>query len=140
MTIEASMTRHLVRWAVVGGLALGGAVASRSSLSDVDLSAAMELWGDVLRDADEVGLHVTRASDAEEMRLGATLATRTGAMWIDSSADAARVQRVGRALTPHVRRRGIAYTFHLVEHAAHNAWAVPGGHIYVTSGDRKSVV
>jgi predicted Zn-dependent protease len=94
----------------------------------------MELWGDVLRDVDGVGAHVTRVSDAEEMQLGMTLAANTRTTWLESPVDMERVEKVGRALTPHVRRHGVSYTFHLVDNARHNAWAAPGGHIYVTTG------
>jgi predicted Zn-dependent protease len=41
---------------------------------------------------------------------------------------------VGQTVAQRVRRRGIRYQFHLVESPAINAFALPGGHIYVTSG------
>ena len=48
------------------------------------------------------------------------------------------VERVGRRLVAEIpeqyRRRQFRYTFHVVEDADANAFALPGGHVYVNSG------
>ena len=48
------------------------------------------------------------------------------------------VERVGRRLVANVperyQRRQFRYTFHVVEDADANAFALPGGHVYVNSG------
>ncbi len=48
------------------------------------------------------------------------------------------VERVGRRLVDNVpgqyQRRQFRYTFHVVEDADANAFALPGGHVYVNSG------
>ena len=41
---------------------------------------------------------------------------------------------IAAAMLPHVRRRGIAYRFHVVAAPPPNAFALPGGQILVTSG------
>ena len=66
------------RWAyllVIVALVAGGIMASLGeSDSQVDLSGALAAWGSLVRDVDQLGLKVTRVSDAEEMRTGRALA------------------------------------------------------------------
>ena len=66
------------KWLGLATLALlvaGGVVAWMGDLDpDVNLSSASEVWADVLRDADQLGLRFTRMSDAREMDLGNRLA------------------------------------------------------------------
>jgi len=97
----------------------------------VDLSSVMEVWGDVLRDADRFGLQLTRVSDREEMALGEKA---SGYRKQGNEEWTAYVSAVGQTLTPHVRRKGIRYQFHVIESGAVNAMAQPGGRIYVTTG------
>lgn len=101
----------------------------------VDLSSVMEVWGDVLRDADRFGLQLARVSDREEMELGEKLSGADRSFWKQGNEEwAAYVMAVGQTLTPHVRRKGIRYQFHVIESSAINAMAQPGGQIYVTTG------
>jgi Zn-dependent protease with chaperone function len=44
------------------------------------------------------------------------------------------VDAVGRSLTAHVRRRGIEYHFHVLASSEVNAFALPGGEVFVTVG------
>lgn len=97
----------------------------------VDLSSVMEVWGDVLRDADRFGLQLTRVSDREEMALGEKA---SGYRKPENEEWAAYVSAVGQTLTPLIRRKGIRYQFHVIESGAVNAMAQPGGKIYVTTG------
>jgi predicted Zn-dependent protease len=125
-----------VRLTLVVMFAIGCAVAVLYGTREQEVSFAsvLEIWGDVLRDADQIGLRMTRVSDADEMRLGRDLAAASP--WT-SAADPAwqpYVEDVGRALTPYVRRRGIQYQFHVVEWRAPNAFAIAGGHVYITTG------
>ncbi len=50
---------------LLAALLVGAAVmiAQSEAKYRVDLSSILEMWGDVLRDADNVGLTVTRVSD-----------------------------------------------------------------------------
>lgn len=119
--------------AVLAGLIVCAVVASLASREErADLSSAMELWSDVLRDADGLGLHLTRISDAAEMRLGVELAGQMSS-GADRSVDDAYVEAVMESLTRHVRRKGIRYTVHVVNAPRVNAWALPGGQIYITT-------
>jgi beta-barrel assembly-enhancing protease len=97
----------------------------------VSFSSVLEVWSDVLRDVDQFGLRFTRLSDAEEMRLGADLGAQ--APFSTTLDGQPRVAAVGTRLVPFVERRGIRYQFHVVVAAGPNAFALPGGQIYITS-------
>ena len=126
---------RLMRYAwgvVLAALLIPAVVVARQSGEDeVDVSAALELWTDVLRDADALGTHVLRVSDREEMALGARVAPQAGPA--AAAADQAYVRAVAAGLTPHVRRKGISYEVHVIDAPILNAWAFPGGHIVVTT-------
>jgi predicted Zn-dependent protease len=126
------MTR--IRFFIVLALLAAGAVlATRGTADpDVSLSSLVELWSDALRDADQVGMKLTRVSDAEEMRIGSDLAS--GITETEDGADAAYVKAVAQPLLAHVRRQGIHYEFHVVESPQINAFALPGGQIFVMRG------
>jgi predicted Zn-dependent protease len=99
----------------------------------VGLSSVSELWADALRDADQVGMQLTRVSEEEEMEFGRELAARMTGMR-EHPAWTVYVSDVGSELLPHVDRRGISYSFHAVEAPHIQAFALPGGQIYVTTG------
>src|SRR5439155_14333932 len=109
---------------VLAVLALAGFAVSSATHDDrVDLSSAMELWGDVLRDADGLSVHLLRVSDSDEMHLGAELASRFESGLPPDAADVLYVRAVTAALIPHVRRHGIAFTVHVVQTPVVNACA-----------------
>lgn len=111
------------------GLATIGTTDSR-----VNFSSLLSIFSDVARDTDQVGMRLTRLSDADEMRIGEEL-TRSATEFGREDRDAtAYVTDVALALIPHVRRQGIHYQFHVVESGQINAWALPGGQIFVTTG------
>jgi predicted Zn-dependent protease len=101
--------------------------------SDVSLASVRQLWSDVLRDADQPGLRLTRLSAAQEMQLGRDLLQTKP--WPDDPdpAAAARVARVAQSMLPHVHRQDIQYEFHVARAPMMNAFALPGGQILVTS-------
>jgi predicted Zn-dependent protease len=108
------------------------------SLGDVDDSvsgeAAFEVWGDVLRDVDQFGLSLTRVADREEMEIGRRMAAAlvVGAAEVDPREE--RVAAIGHRLTEGVRRVGIKYAFHVVPGSEVQAFAFPGGQIFITTG------
>ena len=57
-------------------LLCGAAVSIGQLDPNVSLDSAREIWADVLRDADQFGLHATRVSAAKEMQLGAEMASQ----------------------------------------------------------------
>lgn len=100
---------------------------------DVSLSSALEIWGDVLRDVDQFGLRLTRMSDREEMEIGDEL-SRQVLRWMSQDPDLTLyVSEVGTKLLPHVRRKGIRYQFYAVKLPQVNAFALPGGQVFVTT-------
>src|SRR5271169_798459 len=124
------VSRFQIRLAfVLGLLALSAVVVTTMGRSTyrVNLSAAMELWSDVLRDADDFGLQLTRVSAQDETRLGDSIA----AQYKGQSAFAPYLTAVGNSLAQHASRKGISYKFHVVQSSEINAFAVPGGHVFV---------
>jgi beta-barrel assembly-enhancing protease len=94
----------------------------------------VELWSDALRDTDQIGMKMTRVSDAEEMRIGADLARGLADIG-DEDADATRyVTAVAQPLLLHLRRPGIHYRFHVIDSPQINAFALPGGQVFVLRG------
>ncbi|BBO81631.1 hypothetical protein DSCO28_21970 [Desulfosarcina ovata subsp. sediminis] len=101
---------------------------------------------DLLTDTFQQGAYVVQGELAqitqlpveEENRIGRTVAKQIakkfgGAM--DKDKEWQRyVQTLGNKLVSHVNRPGIAYHFHVIRNAAINAFAIPGGGIYVYTG------
>jgi len=113
-------------------LAAGAALATRGTADpDVSLSSVVELWTDALRDVDQVGMKLTRVSTTQEMQIGTDLSL--GVMGTEDAAVTAYVNAVARPMVAHVRRRGIDYQFHVIESPQINAFALPGGQIFVLS-------
>ena len=132
------MWKRIGFWVVIGLMVLSGFAVYRGNIDkSVSLSAAMEVWGDVLRDVDQLGLQVTRVSDKEEMEIGRKLAAKALES-LPPSADAAQwepyVTAVGQSLAPALRRPGIHYDFHVVDAYFPNAFALPGGQVFLTTG------
>jgi predicted Zn-dependent protease len=116
-------------------LVAGAAAAWLGDLDpDVNLSSASEVWADVLRDADQLGLRLTRMSDAKEMDLGNRLTGGFNPTGPPDQAQETYVAAVGSALVPYLRRPGIRYTFHVIESPEENAFALPGGHVFLFTG------
>jgi predicted Zn-dependent protease len=121
--------------AVLVALIAGGMLTFMGRMDqDVSFASVLEIWGDVLRDVDQFGLKLTRVSDHEEMAIGDEIANDQffGGDAVPSLA--AYVTEVGETLVPGVRRAGITYTFHVIESPEVNAFAIPGGHVYVLTG------
>ncbi len=125
-----------IRFFCVLGLLIAGAAIATRGIPDprVGLESLTELWSDTLRDTDQIGMKVTRVSDADEMKIGADLVRSVAYPEPQDPATAAYVDAVGQTVAQHVHRRAIRYQFHIVNSPAVNAFALPGGHIYVTTG------
>jgi predicted Zn-dependent protease len=118
---------------VLFAVGCGAAVLSGTREPSVNFASVLEIWGDVLRDTDQIGLRMTRVTDAEEMQFGRDLAA--ACPW-PPAADAswqAYVQDVGLTLSPFARRSGVRYEFHVIEWNAPNACAIAGGHVYIST-------
>ncbi len=117
-----------MKWYLAALLASGALVYVGKLERDVSLDSVAGIWSDVLRDADGAALKIIRVSAAEEMRLGRELARG-----IPATADA-KVTATGNRLVSWVSRKDIRYEFHVVESSAVNAFALPGGQVFVTRG------
>jgi predicted Zn-dependent protease len=115
-------------------LICGAAVSLGQLDPNVNLDSVREIWSDVLRDADQFGLQATRVSAAKETELGRELAGREDSWGQEDAQDERYVTAVAGLLTPHVNRTGIVYHFHVIRSPEINAFALPGGQIYVLSG------
>ena len=118
-----------IRFLLVFGLLIAGVLLASMGKPDprVSFTSLLSLWSDALRDADQPGMRLTRLSDADEMGIGNDLAAHMHAY------PDAYLQDVGEALLPNIRRPGIRYEFRLVESPAVNAFALPGGRVFVTT-------
>ncbi len=115
-------------------VASGALVMTGEVDQDVNLSSVLEVWSDVLRDADQFGFKLTRVSDQEEMELGKQITSSIAAQWRENREWAPYISAVGKTLLAHTRRQGIAYEFHVIESGQINAFALPGGQIFVMTG------
>jgi predicted Zn-dependent protease len=115
---------------------VGGAIVFLGKIEEEkpDLSSVMEIWGDVLRDADRFGLQLTRVSAEKEMEVGRTLSRAPIFPQVEDTAWTPYVSAVGKELLPYVRRKIIDYKFHVVDAEMINAFALPGGQVYITTG------
>jgi len=106
-------------------------------LGDVDekvgLDSVVEFGEELVRDVDRSALQLTRVSSEEEMRLGGELAAEITSNWPGDPEWSYYVRKVGESMLPFVDREGIEYTFHVLESETVNAFALPGGQVFVTT-------
>lgn len=123
--------RYVVPAILILVMAISAALVHRTTAENrVGLSAPMELWADVLRDVTAV----TKRPVEQEKRLGDRLAQSVP---VDIPRDASLqpyMDRVGARLTMQAKRKEINYRFTVREDAVVNAFALPGGYIYVNTG------
>lgn len=76
------------------------------------------------------------ATEYDDVTLGAEAAVDLSLQMgiYDDPAMAAYVTEVGRRMVKHTVRRPFQYRFYIVDQAMPNAFALPGGHIYVSRG------
>jgi len=79
---------------------------------------------------------LTTMSAEREAALGQQAAAQVEAQmgFVDDAALQAYVQRLGQRLAAHSPRKDTSYDFHVVEMPEPNAFALPGGHVYVSRG------
>jgi predicted Zn-dependent protease len=125
-----------IGFSLVLTLLIAGATLATFGYPDppVSLASVAELWTDALRDTDQIGMHLTRVSDAEEMRIGSDLARAPETFGTEDPAATVYLTGVAQSLLPHVQRPGIRYQFHVIDTPGVNAFALPGGQIFVLRG------
>ncbi len=108
--------------------------------SHVGPEAVLNAVADTQRELSRLPANVVRLSDAEEIRVGDTMAADASsafrANWNDET-DAAiekYVVRVGRQVAARAQRK-LDYRFHYIPSADFvNAFALPGGHVFIGKG------
>jgi beta-barrel assembly-enhancing protease len=125
-----------IRFTAVFSLLITGVIlaAIKSTEGRVNLSSILSLWSDTARDTDQIGMRLTRLSDAEEMRIGADLVPSMLTGLHEIPADSAYITEVAQSVLPYVQRHGIHYHFRVIQSDQINAFAIPGGEVFVTSG------
>jgi predicted Zn-dependent protease len=114
-------------------------LAQRLKRGDVATpNAVLNVTADAERDLSRLPMHLTRLSDQNEIRVGDELATRYLSSEAAHSADMQAVEQylgtIGNRLAMHAHRR-LPYRFHLIADAdLINAFALPGGHVFVGLG------
>ncbi len=128
------MKRRLIALCFVGTLLLGSGVLLSLGATEyqVDFTSLVTLWADVFRDTNNVGLTITRVSDQKEMDLGAELTKPLEALIVSDPKLQKYVAEIGQRLAKQARRKGIHYRIHVVRGFGINAFALPGGNIYIT--------
>lgn len=101
-------------------------------------NAVVDMLADAQRDVSRVPMHFTRISDDQEIEIGhklsAQYATQLQGFTPEEEALEKYVQRVGGTLSGHAQRH-LAYEFHVIpNHNLINAFALPGGPVYVGEG------
>ena len=123
---------------VVLGLAIAGLiiVQRRHDKSVVSPNAVLNIAADVERDTLRAPMHFTRLSDEEESRIGDEMAANFLAYRSPEPMPALEreVQRIGGKLAAHAHRK-LRYQFHLITAGRfQNAFALPGGHVFIGLG------
>jgi predicted Zn-dependent protease len=132
------MRRWLSFGVVIGALTASLVVAERrNAAAPAGAGAILTVVGSAERGATRIPVRLTRVPDADEISAGdeiaAALLARQPASAV-TPADAC-VQRVGARLAGKASRRQIPYRFHLLRDPdLVNAFAVPGGHVFIGQG------
>lgn len=100
--------------------------------------AILSAGADAQHELTRVPAHLNRMSDADEIAAGNALADSYSARWRLTSgndrAEQAYIASVGTAVAVHARRK-LPWRFHYIpDHNFVNAFALPGGHVFVGRG------
>ena len=116
---------------------------SRSKAPDLLQNESDNLIGDlfklgqeVIKAADEVGQEIFALTLSEENKIGKEVyqTVRKEDKIIESTETKARLERLARPLIAKTKRKGIKYTFSILEDEEINAFSHLGGYIYVNKG------
>jgi len=139
------MKRILVLIAIL--LIAGGSLylaQHRKRQDEVSVNAVVDAAADWQRDLTRVPMHLTRLSDDEETRIGNELAQQYASSEPPETAANAATERylneVGDRVAAHAHRK-LTFRFHLIADSnTINAFALPGGHVFVGQGLLDDVV
>jgi len=110
----------------------------RAHRDAVSANAVVDTAADWQRDLTRAPMHVTRISDAQEIQIGDGLAQQYLADIPAATQESKETQRyvnvVGGRVASYAKRR-LDYRFHLIADSDFiNAFALPGGHVFIGQG------
>lgn len=114
-------------------------VHRRQERSSVSANAVVNMVADAQRDLLRAPMQFTRISDDEEERIGDEMAEHYLAYFPSAEQNGSdslerRIQNIGARLASHAHRH-LNYRFHLISDPSFlNAFALPGGHVFVGLG------
>ncbi|MBI5083850.1 MAG: M48 family metalloprotease [Acidobacteria bacterium] len=126
MTSRLLLIASLALLVFSAAIVLAGKVDRHQSLESV-----ARLHGDIFWDLNRAGAYLAPVSQRDEVALGDRLATSIQALGNPDPEAAQHASAVGLRLAPHVLRN-LPYRFHVIDLPELNAFALPGGHVYVT--------
>lgn len=116
-------------------ISIGIVLFRHSQPSEVSLRSVQEIAGEAFEDLDKLGQRLVRLSEEKEMEIGQKIAEQV--IQFESVLSEGKkveyVERVGRSLLSSTQRKEILYRFYVVDAPYANAFALPGGHIYITT-------
>jgi predicted Zn-dependent protease len=133
--------KHWIAFAGILLIGIAAVVVSERRKVDVppDPAAVLYLVADTEQELTRMPVSFTRMSDQEEIAIGEELAARYPSQ-PNGSKDPGTVEieqyltEVGSRLTPHAHRK-LPYRFHFLrDRNMINAFALPGGHVFVGAG------
>ncbi|MBN9658728.1 MAG: M48 family metalloprotease [Acidobacteria bacterium] len=128
------MSDRILLLITMGALALSAILVRAGKVDNKqDLEAVARLWGDAFFDAARTTGSVAHVSIQDEIMLGNRLAASTSGAWMEDPQSLPRVAGITANLSQYVRRR-MPYQAHVIAWPEINAFSLPGGHVYVTSG------
>ncbi len=139
------MNAKLHRWgwsAAVALLLLAGLAAAQWQRVSARVSpnAVLYLLADSQRELVRLPVAFTPLSDAEEVRIGNRLAQRYAWMTADKATNPQEVEvrryveQVGARLAAHAHRKLIYHFHYIPQPGFDDAFAIPGGHVYIGEG------
>lgn len=108
----------------------------RHDSTPVSANAVLEIAADAQRDVTRAPMRLTRISDDQEIAIGNELASEYSGVKLTPEEQLRQdyVSRVGLIVAAHAYRR-LPYSFHfLPDRAMVNAFAIPGGHVFIGEG------
>jgi predicted Zn-dependent protease len=118
-------------------LLCGGLLLSQTRKIDAPVApnALMYLVADTERELTRLPMAYTRIPDEQEIKIGDSIArTQQAELSEENKQIEAYVQRVGQRVAAHAHRK-LPYRFHYIpERYFINAFALPGGHVFIGAG------
>jgi predicted Zn-dependent protease len=118
-----------VKWFLIAAISLSGTAHAQFRFDKLDINRLIDTTKNVVKATSDIG-------EPEEIQIGKDLASRLlGAAPLAKDENLQRyVNRVGRWLAAQTERPDLPWQFGVMEAPQLNAFAVPGGTIFVTRG------